>query len=984
MTQIKKLIIFIHGLNGNKKSWGHFPDLILNDKDLSKEFEVNHFEYKTNLIGFPFTSKISKLQDLAAALATEIKTKYSDYDQIILICHSMGGLIAKKYILDDYKKNNNSIIKKIVLFSCPNNGAFLAYFGSILNIFRHHLPQLKSNSDFIDQLQEDWYTFDIESILPVRYIFGLKDRVVNKLSAKGIWGNQQFYPFKDKGHIDIIKPQSSEDEIFLYTKKILLNRDEVSLKRFDDYLTECKLISDAKVKKQVELKKYIPNLFTEISDIKEVGRYFAAPSIFVKKLLDDYEKIDFEKIEKFLGEFSISFIKYRIPDNLKEKPLSIDYTDYIKEIKTYIENVYKELESFEKNAHNIYRTKLNIPELKLYEFSAQKYKWESFYPYRIKIEKLIKQLEAVIAKVIIVTSKAGRGKTNFVCDFVENVLSRRDIPNLLYFGSELKNIAENNFIEEIFKIDILKKITCNKNVSILELNRWCEINGKLFVLIIDGINESNNIRLFAERLYDLTVEINKYKNIKLILTSRSEYFDARFGRFNTLISKDDILILADYDNLIEPKNREQLFEIYQNHFRYRILKYSDEVFQKITSDTLFLRIFSETYGDPKSNEVQVIPELYSLYKENIFTQYINKKFNLISDSRQDDSMLGTRGKLLFNEILLKLVDYILDNLQDTDMSIAKLGLNYEQIDEFDRFIDEDIVLRRDPSEKNPLDFDEKISFTFDEFRDYLIARHLVEKIFFENPDEFNFLIDKIAHPGIKISEGTLKFVFYFSKKMRNAEMDKILKSKKWYDLLFIYEIFNVDDDYIDKVDINKVTNMFVANVENAKAISIRLMRRGQIRYYKNLNLEILINIIASLNEEQYEKIIERLFSLEGEKYYYKNNYEINLAPYFNFLSSVLKHQDLFKIEHYSVHFKFILLLYGHYDSEISYEIINLFEVLAKDNPALTEQIILEDLDSILSNPSLKDNILNMCNALIHYQENFSCSFKDRINLENQN
>jgi len=55
-----------------------------------------------------FSRKMPKIQELAAALKTEINNRYADFESIVLVCHSLGGLIARKYLLDEVKASGKT------------------------------------------------------------------------------------------------------------------------------------------------------------------------------------------------------------------------------------------------------------------------------------------------------------------------------------------------------------------------------------------------------------------------------------------------------------------------------------------------------------------------------------------------------------------------------------------------------------------------------------------------------------------------------------------------------------------------------------------------------------------------------------------------------------------------------------------------------------------------------------------------------------
>lgn len=66
-----------------------------------------------------------KIQSLATGLRTDIVTKYKEYDYIVLVCHSMGGLISKQYLLDEEENilNFSNPVKKVIMYGTPNIGS---------------------------------------------------------------------------------------------------------------------------------------------------------------------------------------------------------------------------------------------------------------------------------------------------------------------------------------------------------------------------------------------------------------------------------------------------------------------------------------------------------------------------------------------------------------------------------------------------------------------------------------------------------------------------------------------------------------------------------------------------------------------------------------------------------------------------------------------------------------------------------------------
>lgn len=218
-------VVFIHGLQGDeKKSWGQFPALLKNDNVFGDEIDIKFFSYNTSIIRIPFISKKSiSIQDIAETLDTWLEVECGQYKSVLLVCHSLGGLVARKYLIDRVKKNKSiPAISSLVMYATPNNGADLASVGKYLSLRNRHLKQMCKDSDFIEFLNEDWHTCELEKKYRIQYLGGAIDKIVDKKSAKQFWGNNNWKLLPKKGHIDIIKPENSSDISF----KILSNEIE--------------------------------------------------------------------------------------------------------------------------------------------------------------------------------------------------------------------------------------------------------------------------------------------------------------------------------------------------------------------------------------------------------------------------------------------------------------------------------------------------------------------------------------------------------------------------------------------------------------------------------------------------------------------------------------------------------------------------------------------------------------------------------------
>jgi pimeloyl-ACP methyl ester carboxylesterase len=214
------LLLLIHGLAGsNKGTWGELPTILRKAEDLGQEVTIDFFSYPSMLFRRPFLKRGPKIQELARGLRTQIENRFGSFKRIILICHSLGGLVARQYLLDESRANHRTRIVGLVLFAVPNNGDDLAKLVALFPFGNHQIRQLRPDSDFIENLNEDWAARRLQESVHVIYVIGAQDKVVKKLSAQAFWGNTNTETIVDKGHKDIVKPQNAED----MTVKILRN-----------------------------------------------------------------------------------------------------------------------------------------------------------------------------------------------------------------------------------------------------------------------------------------------------------------------------------------------------------------------------------------------------------------------------------------------------------------------------------------------------------------------------------------------------------------------------------------------------------------------------------------------------------------------------------------------------------------------------------------------------------------------------------------
>lgn len=218
----KGLILFVHGLGGDASTtWGAFPSLIQKDPEL-RNYKLHYFSYPTSLFSWPWSKKYPPIQTLADALRTEVENRFATYSNIILVCHSLGGLIGRKYVLEELKKRQQLRIRGVLLYAVPNNGAGLAKIAKEVSWRHNQLRQLCKDADIIRELNTDWVTFKVNEAVRITYVVAALDQVVDEQSARSFWGSNT-ETVKDRGHRDLVKPIDGEDTTFLILKRFVLS-----------------------------------------------------------------------------------------------------------------------------------------------------------------------------------------------------------------------------------------------------------------------------------------------------------------------------------------------------------------------------------------------------------------------------------------------------------------------------------------------------------------------------------------------------------------------------------------------------------------------------------------------------------------------------------------------------------------------------------------------------------------------------------------
>ncbi|MGA7730664.1 MAG: alpha/beta fold hydrolase [Chloroflexia bacterium] len=198
-TKNSSLIVFVHGWGGRRygrnSSWGRFPEFIYEE---FQDIDVGLYAYRTRFGRFKFWRSVS-LENEAVILAQDLRELVASltYNKIILVGHSMGGLLCKAVIsnlihnssLEPYK-TTLSCIRGLFLFAVPQLGSLLV--PTILSLLTFDFRALRRHGEFVTEINttfiKDVHFSEVgdangKARIPMWAVIAASDFLVDPLSA---------------------------------------------------------------------------------------------------------------------------------------------------------------------------------------------------------------------------------------------------------------------------------------------------------------------------------------------------------------------------------------------------------------------------------------------------------------------------------------------------------------------------------------------------------------------------------------------------------------------------------------------------------------------------------------------------------------------------------------------------------------------------------------------------------------------------------
>lgn len=656
-------------------------------------------------------------------------------------------------------------------------------------------------------------------------------------------------PFDVNHYSFVTIDENKKNAINTLSKKLLkgiLSSIEKSRRRYEGYFATWSL------QKNIDSKKYLPDTYLENIEYLEKVRCFAEPSKYYDKIWEYLNRCDFSLFNQgkiYQGKkaaFKLSLAAY----DLRKSAVDLEtINSYSRRLLNYVQKKDEELNHMG-NAG-----------------------WSVSHKLRYAKETL----PYISAKYLIVLSDAGAGKTNFVCNIVQNLFQGDGIPYIYVNAYELsadyvaQSLAfEHNYIGS----GSLDEVFCR-------VSRYCEQHRQYMLVVIDGLNEHQNYKIFVQNLTKVLRAMANYPYLKAILTCRYDFYQKNMTIIPTTLDDKLLTIELNRRGHLNELDNYSLSRVIERYFRHFDItgELHEDVKKEFKDNMLLLRLFCEAY---RGKDVTI--ERFLRY-DDVFERYYLLQCHDIQDLIKPvatDDIEDDLSEYFFDVIILWIIDNKVYRNIPYNKILDVIPDNKKKF--FPQFVNSNLLVKRDLIE-DPVDSGEKINFTYEEVRDYLIARYLVRH--FTSHDNISNVMDELTENTNNCAEGVKRFLFLISMNTGNEESLQMIKTKDWYIDTFKSFIWYVRDENIQVKEYSNILETL--SIDRDAWFWIRLINtRWNIKVYPQFNILIALMYLESLTPEARKKMIQEwLPSPEEQERKVRHLWSNNRKDYISSLEKVL-------------------------------------------------------------------------------------------------
>ncbi len=225
------LVLFIHGYTGDPEAtWVKFPYLIrMAGQGFEAGFDVASFGYESNLV-----LNFQNIETITGLLLTFIDAHAHENKNIFLVAHSLGGLVARRYLVETFRHPNQrqffDKIRQVHFIGVPHEGAAMA--PGLLEFFKRLNPlaaELRRDSPVLLECLRGWDEIvkqcageGIAYPTIFNYV-GNKDWLAPMEQVIGEFNQHEQVRIVEGGHIAIAKPHDAENPLYKLVTRNILN-----------------------------------------------------------------------------------------------------------------------------------------------------------------------------------------------------------------------------------------------------------------------------------------------------------------------------------------------------------------------------------------------------------------------------------------------------------------------------------------------------------------------------------------------------------------------------------------------------------------------------------------------------------------------------------------------------------------------------------------------------------------------------------------
>ncbi|MEE4210472.1 MAG: SMEK domain-containing protein [Parvularcula sp.] len=619
-----------------------------------------------------------------------------------------------------------------------------------------------------------------------------------------------------------------------------------SLVKFREQLDKFLAFSTEKIEAEKISRKYIPAVFVETHSTKEQMRLFANPLFFYRKIQDKLGRFAYDHVNTRLELAGEPELVSELDDSLLEAT-----PETFAELVAWVDQVDRAIgvELAKIRPLSWYR---ETGEARYEPVNPESAGW-TIARYQLEsaasgLTSRLNEARALIGlirnKIFLVTSMAGQGKTNFVCDLVENQFRLFGIPCLFIPARQLSGFAPGSRIFEYIAHNRYAPDGTKLHDYLALFDQVARDVKKPIVILIDGINEVTDLASFHEELKAFCSSVCQYDWIKLVITCRSEFFEERFSTLLDEPFAARIHRVSDLRSEMTDLSKARLLNAYLAHFRIEgSLQGRAKAF--LQNDLLLLRIFCERY---EGSDVGYVADIY---KGDLFVDYLRKKVESFPQQYQTKAL----------PTLLKIAASMLAADDFSKLSVRDFTGEEQEI--VRRFVDDDVILRREvDGQRLAAVGDLTISFTYDELRDFIIAYHLVDRAAADKAQALTEILAGLA--SRPVYEGVYRYAYLLARRENNTAAIGACEAAPDFIEHFSLNVHLLPPAVQTSDDVARVKAILAHDsASQRRRVALFLLHRRNSADL--LNIAILIGHLNDLEDAEHATFIQAIF---GSNYDY--------------------------------------------------------------------------------------------------------------------